>query len=154
MPSHHPAHESHRDSDLTPDAHGAHSSALRDRGLRVTASRLAVLRLLETSAAPLTHQEVVDYFKDSPWNRSTLYRNLVDLTEVGLLTKSEIGGLMRFERAGRDNACTEHPHFVCTDCGTVTHLDTVTVHIQGTGPQAVAEGRIEVQLRGRCDACN
>jgi Fur family ferric uptake transcriptional regulator len=129
------------------------AALLRQRGLRVTASRLAVLELLADSPSPLTHQEVVEHFHGSPWNRSTLYRNLIDLAEVGLAAKSEIGGLMRFERTGRENACAEHPHFVCTDCGTVTHLEAVTVHVEGRGPQAVATGRIEVQLRGRCDDC-
>lgn len=141
---------------LSPDEPeaGGRSKLLREHGLRVTASRLAVLELLDATSEPLTHHDVVARLQGSPWNRSTLYRNLIDLTDAGLLLKSEIGGLMRFERAGRQNACAEHPHFVCTDCGTVTHLDAVTVHFEGRGPQAVSAGRIEVQLRGRCDDCN
>lgn len=134
------------------------AALLRARGLRVTASRLAVLDLVEASEEPLAHHEVCDKLHDSPWNRSTLYRNLIDLTEAGILVKTEIGGVMRFQRAGRQNACAEHPHFVCTDCGTVTHLDGVVVRVDrlegaSAGPQAVADGRIEVQLRGRCDTC-
>lgn len=133
------------------------AALLRDRGLRVTASRLAVLDLVEASEEPLAHHDVVEKLNDSTWNRSTLYRNLIDLTEVGLLVKTEIAGVARFERAGRHNACAEHPHFVCTDCGTVTHLDGVVVRVEGGAhgqqPAAVAEGRIEVQLRGVCDTC-
>ena len=132
------------------------ATLLRARGLRVTASRLAVLDLIEASEEPLAHHDVCDKLSDSPWNRSTLYRNLIDLTEVGILVKTEIGGVMRFQRAGRHNACAEHPHFVCIDCGTVTHLDGVVVRVdtlEGGAPQAVTSGRIEVQLRGRCDAC-
>ncbi len=134
------------------------ATLLRARGLRVTASRLAVLDLVEASEEPLAHHDVCDKLSDSPWNRSTLYRNLIDLTEVGILVKTEIGGVMRFQRAGRQNACAEHPHFVCTDCGNVTHLDGVVVRVEthegaGASPVAVSEGRIEVQLRGRCDAC-
>jgi len=131
----------------------SHTVLLRERGLRVTASRLAVLELLERSVEPLTHQEVVDRLKTSSWNRSTLYRNLIDLTEVGLLQKSEIGGLARFERTGKTGACAEHPHFVCTDCGTVSHLESVTVIFEGRGPAAVMAGQVAVQLRGKCDAC-
>ena len=134
------------------------ATLLRARGLRVTASRLAVLDLIEASEEPLAHHEVCEKLHDSPWNRSTLYRNLIDLTEAGILVKTEIGGVMRFQRAGRQNACAEHPHFVCTDCGTVTHLDGVVVRVDrlegaGASPQAVSAGRIEVQLRGLCDGC-
>lgn len=143
----HPEHVDHTDES------GSRSALLRARGLRVTASRLAVLDLLEHTAEPLTHHDVVEHFQKSPWNRSTLYRNLIDLTEVGLLQKSEIGGLARFERAGRMNACAEHPHFVCTDCGTVSHLESVSVHFEGAGPAAVKAGLVAVQLRGRCDDC-
>jgi|GEM_PF-362944 len=134
------------------------AALLRTRGLRVTASRLAVLDLVEASGEPLAHHDVCEKLSDTPWNRSTLYRNLIDLTEVGILVKTEIGGVMRFQRAGRQNACAEHPHFVCTDCGNVTHLDGVVVRVDqvegaGVSPAAVSAGRIEVQLRGRCDAC-
>jgi len=126
---------------------------LRDAGLRVTASRLAVLDLVERSSEPLTHPDVVTRLADSPWNRSTLYRNLIDLTEAGLLGKTTIGGLMHFERLGKANACAAHPHFVCVDCGIVTHLESVTVRVEGAGPRSLASGDVQVQLRGRCDAC-
>jgi len=129
------------------------AAMLRQAGLRVTASRLAVLELLERAREPMTHHDVVERLQGSPWNRSTLYRNLIDLTDAGLLGKTEIAGLMRFERLGRENACAGHPHFVCTDCGTVTHLDDVIVKVEGHGPRSVASGNVEVQLRGRCDGC-
>ena len=151
------AHSHAGHSHPNPDEHvadGASTDLLRARGLRVTASRLAVLDLLDHSDEPLTHHDVVEHFQKSPWNRSTLYRNLIDLTDAGLLLKSEIGGLARFERAGRMNACAEHPHFVCTDCGTVSHLESVSVHFEGRGPSAVMSGHVAVQLRGRCDDCD
>jgi Fur family ferric uptake transcriptional regulator len=128
---------------------------LRDAGLRVTASRIAVLELLQAHPEPMTHQEVVEAFGESPWNRSTLYRNLIDLTDAGLARKTVIAGLMRFEPTGRNNGCGDHAHFVCSDCGEVTHLDGVVVRLEGGAqPRAVRSGAIEVQLRGRCDRCD
>ena len=134
------------------------AALLRTRGLRVTASRLAVLDLVEASTEPLAHHDLCQKLHDSPWNRSTLYRNLIDLTEVGVLVKTEIGGVMRFQRAGRHNACAEHAHFVCIDCGTVTHLEGVVVRVDGlegadAAPKSISSGHIEVQLRGLCDSC-
>lgn len=128
---------------------------LKNAGLRITASRIAVLDLLQHSTEPMTHQEVVEILGDSPWNRSTLYRNLVDLTDAGLVRKTVIAGLMRFEPSGRNNGCGDHAHFVCSDCGEVTHLEGVTVRLEGgERPRAVTAGKIEVQLRGRCDRCD
>ncbi len=133
-------------------------TALRARlqaaGLRVTASRVAVMELLAASEAPLTHQEVAQHLGDSTWNRSTLYRNLIDLTDAGLLRKTVIAGLMRFEPANRHGGCSDHAHFVCSECGDVTHLEGVAIEVVGHGgPRAIATGDVEVQLRGRCDPC-
>ncbi|MCA9519289.1 MAG: transcriptional repressor [Myxococcales bacterium] len=121
----------------------------------MTASRAAVLRLLGTSERPLTHQDVVDSLVGEPWNRSTLYRNLMDLADSGIAHRTVIGGLARFELAGRANSCIEHPHFVCTACGEVSHLEKASVRVDGSGlPDCVTGGEFEVQLRGRCDACH
>jgi Fur family ferric uptake transcriptional regulator len=127
---------------------------LQAAGLRVTASRIAVLELLSASAEPMTHQEVATHFEQSAWNRSTLYRNLIDLTDAGLLRKTVIAGLMRFEPSNRHGGCSDHAHFVCSECGDVTHLEGVAIEVVGHGgPRAIAAGDIEVQLRGRCDPC-
>ena len=128
--------------------------ALRTSGLRVTASRIGVLRLLAAANRPLSHQDVVDALAEHPWNRSTLYRNLLDLVDTGLAFRAVFGGVARFELAGRANSCMEHPHFVCTACGEVNHLEGVRLRIEGDAlPRAVLEGHYEVQLRGRCDDC-
>jgi Fur family ferric uptake transcriptional regulator len=132
-----------------------HATRLKQAGLRVTASRLAVLDLLARGAEPLSHPDVVEAIGEQTWNRSTLYRNLIDLADAGLLRRTVIAGVTRFEPSGRDNGCGDHAHFVCSDCGEVTHLDGVTVRIEGEArPKALATGHIEVQLRGRCDACD
>jgi Fur family ferric uptake transcriptional regulator len=128
---------------------------LKDAGLRVTASRVAVLELLSRAPEPLSHPDVVDAIGEATWNRSTLYRNLIDLTDAGLLRRSLINGVTRFEPGDRANACADHAHFVCTACGGVSHLDGVTIRIEGEpGPRALFTGPLEVQLRGRCDACD
>ena len=58
---------------------------IRAAGLRNTQSRMAVLGLLRRSMRPLTHGEVVEHFSKKCWDRATLYRNLVDMAEAGLL---------------------------------------------------------------------
>jgi Fur family ferric uptake transcriptional regulator len=127
---------------------------LKAAGLRVTASRVAVLDLLTQAPEPMSHPDVVDAINEATWNRSTLYRNLIDLADAGLLRRSLINGVTRFEPGDRANACADHAHFVCTDCGGVSHLDGVVIRIEGEpGPRALYAGPLEVQLRGRCDSC-
>ena len=129
---------------------------LRGAGLRATASRVAVLRLLRGSGNPLSHGEVVRALSDGPWDRSSLYRNLIDLERVGLARRTQLGApVWRFEDASSDHAVSSHPHFVCSDCGKVACLPDLQVDTpEVPGFQRVAaEGNVEVQLRGRCDKC-
>lgn len=129
---------------------------MKSAGLRVTASRVAVLELVARASEPLSHPDVVDAIGGGLWNRSTLYRNLIDLAEAGLLRSTLINGVTRFEPVDRANACADHAHFVCTACGEVTHLAGVVIRVEGDGgpvPRALVTGPLEVQLRGRCDLC-
>ena len=125
---------------------------LRDAGLRVTPGRLATYALLHEATIPLTHSEVSETLGDTGVDRATLFRNLQDLTEAGLVTRTDRGDhVWRFEVAGRH---ANHPHFVCVDCGEVACLPNVALQVTGDGvPRAVHQQRVEVQLRGRCDDC-
>jgi len=128
---------------------------LRAAGLRATAARVAVLRLLHGLDAPTSHPEVHAALSEEGWDRATLYRNLNDLTDKGLLRKSDLGDhLWRYELAGDDHHEGEnHPHFLCTECGDVSCLpDLVLPHMPGA-PKALQKGVVDIQFRGTCDAC-
>ncbi len=135
--------------------------ALRERiraaGLRSTAPRVAVLACLEGADSPRSHAEICEALQGEGFDRATLYRNLVDLAEAGLLTRRDLGDhVWRFElRREGANHDAEHPHFTCTDCGEVSCLPEVTVRIKAAegAPKSVAEASVQVQLRGRCDGC-
>mgnify|MGYP001087355820 FL=1 len=129
---------------------------LRRAGLRATAPRVAVLSLLRGSAMPLSHPEVNDLLGGRGWDRATLYRNLVDLTRRGLARRVDLGDrIWRFEDARAEHGATEHPHFVCTECGEIVCLHGVAVSWRATAdaPRALRHGEVEVQVRGRCDGC-
>ncbi len=155
---------------------------LRSVGLRCTAARLTVLQHLVDNVGPKTHAEVSDALADKGFDRATIYRNLTELTEAGILARVELGDhVWRFELRGKDAAGRHeesHPHFVCTSCGEVSCLDDVTVAItpkekkparrgkKAAGRQAKAvsgqRGRksvaelprvTEVLLKGRCGNC-
>lgn len=107
--------------------------AIRGLGLRCTAARLAVLQHLMAATGPETHAEVSQALASTGYDRATIYRNLTELTDVGLVSRIELGDhVWRFEvrRVGRDGKrALDHPHFVCTSCGEVSCLDDVNVAI-------------------------
>ncbi|XXF77663.1 Fur family transcriptional regulator [Myxococcaceae bacterium GXIMD 01537] len=130
---------------------------IRGAGLRSTAPRVAVLRELEGARSPLSHAELVDALGSEGYDRVTIYRNLTDLTEAGLVVRADLGDhVWRFElrRESGQHAGT-HPHFTCTDCGTVSCLPDEAVKLASTrgAPKSVAARKVEIQLRGLCDRC-
>jgi len=134
-----------------------HAALLRSSGLRRTAPRVAVLQFLERASAPLAHGEVADKLAVLGYDRATVYRNLIDLVDAELVSRSDLGDhVWRFElrRSGKAHAA-EHAHFLCVSCGGVACLPGGTVRlISSRGvPRAVAAHHVEVQVKGRCDSC-
>ena len=130
---------------------------LRDRGLRATSSRLAVLQHLRAHGGgqPLSHADLVERLSAGSWDPATIYRNLTDLVEAGLARRTDLGDhVWRFEVVSSGHDASGHPHFVCTECGTVECLPAVElVAPRVKAPRAVKQHQVEVQVRGRCDAC-
>ena len=164
----------HRDDDIE-----AVQARIRGAGLRCTAARIAVLQYLISATGPLTHAEVSEAVGPAKgFDRATIYRNLTELTEAGLVSRVELGDhVWRFElkRAGRTHAKGEdHPHFLCTSCGEVSCLDDVNVSITpkpgrdrpgakakpgrgkaagGAAPSRAIRSVREVLLKGQCGKC-
>ena len=132
--------------------------ALARAGLRRTAPRVAVLRRLIEATAPVSHSDLVDALVPAGFDPTTIFRNLKDLAECGLLIRHDLGDhTWRYElsREGGQDHRKAHPHFLCEDCGSVACLDASRVKIRPgpEAPSAVATGGVEIQLKGRCDRC-
>jgi Fur family ferric uptake transcriptional regulator len=136
-------------------------TALREAKLRSTTSRVAVLQHLASSMTPLSHAEVADALVPTGFDKSTLYRCLVELADAGLLSRLDAGDhAWRFElrshaRGGDHHEDSEHPHFVCVDCGKVECLPEVEVKITSArGAKGSPMGDVtEVFLKGHCREC-
>ena len=132
---------------------------LRGAGLRSTRPRLRVLEKLAARPTPVSHGELAHELEHSGMDRTTVYRNLLDLTDAGLVRRSDLGDhVWRFElerAAGGAGKGPKHPHFTCTDCGTVECLPEVSVQVlRGRrAPKSIVKRQVEVQLRGLCDDC-
>ena len=131
--------------------------AVRARGLRATPSRLAVLDLVRGGDAPMSHGDVADRLASHSWDRATIYRNLIDLAEAGLLRRTDVGDhVWRFEARASvgDEHDAGHPHFVCTECGSVECLPELELSIRrAKAPRALKQRQVEVHVRGLCDSC-
>lgn len=127
---------------------------LRGRGLRSTVPRLAVLKALAGAADPISHSELVRRLGPSDWDPATVYRNLVKLSEAGLVSRVRgVGGMDRYALATQGELHT-HPHFLCEACGRVTCLpDALSVSVTAKEPWAASVRAAALQLRGRCPEC-
>ena len=115
-----------------------------------------MLGLLHDLVRPMSHGEVAEHMADQAWDRATIYRNLIDMSDAGLLRRSDMGDhVWRFELATSDHHAEEHPHFVCTECGTVECLPEIELKLQRRkrAPRALRKREIEVHVRGLCDNC-
>lgn len=130
---------------------------LRDAGLRSTGPRIAVLRHLMDQATPVSHAELCHELKNEGLDRATLYRNLIDLADVGIVSRVDLGDhVWRFEVKSRDGAHEgSHPHFVCSECGIVSCLTDSAVRITRgkRAPKSLATKNVAIQITAKCDAC-
>lgn len=127
-------------------------ASIRGVGLRATRGRMVVLSTVLTADGPVSHAELADTL--GGFDRATIYRNLMDLADAGLLRRFDVDHVWRFEAVSRGSADARHPHFVCTDCGQVECLPVMGFDVADRRvPAAVVARQIDVQMRGVCDAC-
>lgn len=137
---------------------------IRKAGLRATASRISVIEKLCLEGRPLTHADLVEELVPEGFDRASIFRNLVDLTEAGLISRTDLGDhVWRFFASDEKNPIryeshyTQHPHFVCIECGGVQCLESVEVSVKKgrrRAPKAIARRDVEINIRGCCDACS
>ena len=124
-------------------------------GLRTTPARTAVLRWLQRAKAPATHAEIAADLVPLGVDKATVFRNLNDLAEAGLVSRAELGDhVWRFELRDAEHADRgQHPHFVCIDCGRVTCLHELNLP-QSSAKLLAQVGEVtEILIRGRCQTC-
>ena len=129
---------------------------LRAHGLRRTDPRVTVLEFLRRRPKPISHGELTDALAPIGLDRVTVYRNLMDLAEAGILVRSDLGDhVWRFELRSGHGEDARHPHFVCTDCGGITCLPEASVSLVPgrRSPRALRTRDVTIQLKGLCDAC-
>src|SRR5215207_7978509 len=131
------------------------AAALRRAGLRVTASRLAVLTALAASAPHPSVDAVVSAVRERLGDGSaqTVYNVLRTFTDVGLVRRIEPAGRPGlYELRVGDN----HHHIVCRRCNAIADVDCAvgdTPCLTGADGTGYEIEEAEVIYWGRCPEC-
>jgi Fur family peroxide stress response transcriptional regulator len=127
------------------------SEALRERGIRVTPQRLAVLEAVRSSHTHLSAEEVYEEVRRRIPSISlgTVYKALGELRDVGEVRTLQVAGKFRF-----DGGAGPHSHLVCQRCHRV---EDVGVDAEVTLPEEARRGYellgVEVSFWGICPQC-
>ena len=131
------------------------SERLRERGLNVTAPRLAVLAVIEDLGGHVDASAIAAAARDRLGSVSTpaVYDILNALTDAGLLRRIQpAGSPARYETRVGDN----HHHLICRSCGAVEDIDCVV----GSAPcldagahTAFTVEEAEITFWGECERC-
>ncbi len=132
------------------------AEAIRERldghGVKFTSQRHCVMAFLMENPGHPTAAEIFDGVNrlDPRSSRATVYRNLKDLVEAGLVREVAVEG-----RSARfDLKEMQHHHFICDRCGSVEDMEWFDV--PRPAPASVGARVVrdcELILRGFCASC-
>ena len=126
---------------------------LEGSGLRCTPQRYAVMAfLMECKRHPTAAEIFLAVNRLDPRSsKATVYNNLRDLVEAGLVREVAVEGrAARFDAKG-----TRHHHFICDRCGNVEDLEWYEVRqpaSRSLGNRVLRE--CELIFRGLCTKCS
>jgi len=127
---------------------------LRAAGLRSTPARIAVLIALQKGNKPQTHAELSERLVPLGFDKATVFRNLTDLTDVELVSRTELGDhVWRFEIRDPNHDRSSHPHFVCVDCGTVSCMEGMNLPDDKQRKSLNISRISEILVKGHCLVC-
>ncbi len=129
--------------------------SLRDAGLRVTAPRVAVLRVLADSSDHPRVDQIIDRVRASgvPISTQAAYDVCEALHRAALAGRIELpGGPARYESRVGDN----HHHMVCRSCGHTEDVDCAATGIPCLEPDEALGFTVDeaqVTFWGICPTC-
>lgn len=129
---------------------------LKDRGLRLTAERRAILRSMLRHSKHFDPEGLLDELRREGVrvSRATVYRTLGHLTDCGLIRRYDLGDRQTlYEVAvGREH----HEHLICTRCGTIfefVHDEIERLQDEVCRRFQFAPVNHSLQIYGTCASC-
>ncbi len=98
---------------------------IRNKGLRVTPARVAVLNVLSDSKQPLDISSIWDELvrKRIDADQATIYRIIENFIQKGLILRLQFQEKKFFYEAKRE----EHHHIMCTNCGRIEDVSRCNI---------------------------
>jgi Fur family ferric uptake transcriptional regulator len=128
------------------------TQALLDAGFRTGGGRRQVVALLAKEECALTAADIDSRL--TRVGRSTVYRSLEQLEELGLVQRVDLGGdSVGYERV---DPAGHHHHIVCQQCGRVVAFEDPRLEKAISALTKRPDFSIyshEVTLRGECASC-
>jgi Fe2+ or Zn2+ uptake regulation protein len=128
---------------------------LRSHGGRATASRRILLEVLFAADGHMSAEELADAVQTRApdVHLSTIYRNLEELEQVGVVSHSHLGhGPSSYLLATH-----AHAHFICSECGAM--IEAPEAYFRGLARSAKANLGFTIDpkhfaILGRCANCS
>jgi len=96
-------------------------TTLKQKGHKLTPQRRLILDIIHESSAHLTAEDIFDQVQArvSGVNKSTIYRTLELLEELGCVVKSELRNRFVYHHGEEGH----HHHLICRQCGKIIDCD-------------------------------
>lgn len=129
------------------------AALLNSVNLRQTQPRVAILTVLLTADAPLSQEQIAEQIGTAAPNKTTIYRNLMNLVDKNLVHKAYLEErTWHFELAHHCGRHQCHPHFTCSVCQQTQCLPEVAMPLVEL-PENYVMQRQQVRIEGICGDC-
>ncbi len=130
------------------------TTLLRERKLKVTPARIAILGAFSAQCEPMSAEAVGKKLKRKEINLVTIYRTLESFEKAGILSRVDLHqDSVHYELRGH-----HHHHIVCTNCGRIGEFEAcgVAEFVRDVLKHSSAFKRVDqhsLELFGICTAC-
>jgi len=126
---------------------------LKQKRLRITTPRVAVMTALLQAERPLSQQQIAERLGHDAPDKTTIYRTLMSLVKTNLVHKAFVQQRQwHFEPAHHCTATQCHPHFTCVRCRRTECLIGIETPLVKL-PDGLTMHRQQIRIEGLCATC-
>ena len=114
-------------------------SLIKDKNIKLTTARIALLNILEKSNKPLCYEDIK---LDISMDKATFYRNISKFEKENIVNSFESNDRKRYYEL----KLTQHGHFVCISCNKVECLEKLDIKLEGYTVNNII-------VNGKCKSC-
>ncbi len=123
---------------------------LREKGLKKSAQRIAIISILQDKQIPLTESDIKEEMGDM-YDRITFYRTMQVLLENDIIHRITVDNVT--VKYALNNAKNHnHIHFYCKICHSVICFEDIPLQRYRL-PEDFEQEECEVLIKGVCDKC-